>query len=64
MKDIMCIFKIFVYKIRNPYLVLGLKMLNYVATHAHAITVNVRPKRNDGQYGARTHDIRVISTTL
>ena len=33
-------------------------------THTHAINVNVRVKRNDGQYGARTHDIRVISTTL
>ena len=64
MKDIMCISKIFVYKIRNPYLVLGIKMLSHVATHAHAIAVNERGKRNDGQYGARTHDIRVISTTL
>ena len=25
---------------------------------------NLPAKMNDGQYGARTHDIRVISTTL
>ena len=31
---------------------------------AVAVFDSEKSKRNDGQYGARTHDIRVISTTL
>ena len=34
------------------------------STHLFYVYNVCKAKRNDGQYGARTHDIRVISTTL